>query len=184
VGYYLGAEGRAELERVLQLRFGLLARIGRRAARDPLPAYLGLIALLSVLMAEPLLEAMAQNHAPLWMLLLLALPALSQGARTAGALPDSVANAFRVANVPTANVAVSVVPLSGPGLSLALNETAPMNPASTMKLVTTLAALELLGPQFVWRTDALAVAPLVNGALEGDLFLRGSGDPRFVIEHL
>ena len=116
--------------------------------------------------------------------LLLAMPALSQGARTAGALPDSVANALRAANVPTANVAVSVVPLSGPGLSLALNETAPMNPASTMKLVTTLAGLELLGPQFVWRTDALAVAPLVNGALEGDLFLRGSGDPRFVIEHL
>jgi len=59
-----------------------------------------------------------------------------------------------------------------------------MNPASTMKLVTTLAGLELLGPQFAWRTDALATAPLVNGALEGDLFLRGSGDPRLVVEHL
>jgi cellobiose phosphorylase len=72
VGYYLVDDGRAELEQALKLRFGLLARIGRRAARTPLPVYLGLIALLSVLMAEPLLEAMAQNHAPLWALLLLA----------------------------------------------------------------------------------------------------------------
>jgi cellobiose phosphorylase len=76
VGYYLIDDGRAELERVVKLRAGPLARLGRRVARAPLPAYLGLIALLTVLMAEPLLEAMAQNHAPPWALLLLALPAL------------------------------------------------------------------------------------------------------------
>jgi D-alanyl-D-alanine carboxypeptidase/D-alanyl-D-alanine-endopeptidase (penicillin-binding protein 4) len=59
-----------------------------------------------------------------------------------------------------------------------------MNPASTMKLVTTLAGLEILGPQYVWRTEALAVAPLNQGVLEGDLYLRGNGDPRLVVEHL
>ncbi len=53
-----------------------------------------------------------------------------------------------------------------------------------MKLVTTLAGLELLGPQFAWRTEALATAPVVNATLEGDLYLRGSGDPQLVIEHL
>jgi len=76
------------------------------------------------------------------------------------------------------------VPLSGSGLTLTANENQPMNPASTMKLVTTLAGLELLGPQYQWRTDLLSAAPLRNGVLEGDLWLRGSGDPQLVIEDL
>jgi serine-type D-Ala-D-Ala carboxypeptidase/endopeptidase (penicillin-binding protein 4) len=59
-----------------------------------------------------------------------------------------------------------------------------MNPASTMKLATTMAGLELLGPQYVWRTEALATAPLKQGVLDGDLWLRGGGDPRLVIEDI
>jgi D-alanyl-D-alanine carboxypeptidase/D-alanyl-D-alanine-endopeptidase (penicillin-binding protein 4) len=86
--------------------------------------------------------------------------------------------------VPPSAVAISVLPLSSAGIALTSNDQAPMNPASTMKIVTTLAALELLGPQYAWRTDALATAPLVGGVLEGDLFLRGSGDPGLVIEDL
>ncbi len=112
------------------------------------------------------------------------LPAEAQTPRPSSGLPDSVASALKAANVPTMAVGISVMPVAAPGLSLAVNENVPMNPASTMKLVTTLAGLELLGPQFAWRTDALATAPLVNGALEGDLYLRGSGDPRLVVEHL
>ena len=99
-------------------------------------------------------------------------------------LPDAVAAALKQANVPSSAVAVAVVPLSGGGLTLTANENQPMNPASTMKLVTTLAGLELLGPQYQWRTDVLSAAPLKNGVLEGDLWLRGSGDPQLVIEDL
>jgi D-alanyl-D-alanine carboxypeptidase/D-alanyl-D-alanine-endopeptidase (penicillin-binding protein 4) len=99
-------------------------------------------------------------------------------------LPDAVASALKQAAVPSAAVGISVVPLSGAGVGLAINEGQPMNPASTMKLVTTLAGLELLGPQYQWRTEALATAPLKGGVLEGDLWLRGSGDPRLVIEEL
>ena len=76
------------------------------------------------------------------------------------------------------------MPLSGAGVTLLSNENQPMNPASTMKLVTTLAGLELLGPQYQWRTDVLSSAPLRDGVLEGDLWLRGSGDPQLVIEGL
>jgi D-alanyl-D-alanine carboxypeptidase/D-alanyl-D-alanine-endopeptidase (penicillin-binding protein 4) len=108
--------------------------------------------------------------------------ASGQPPRAATALPDSVAQALKAANVPVSAVGVSVVPLSGAGLSLAVNEQQPMNPASSMKLVTTLAGLELLGPQYAWRTEALATAPVVNASLEGDLYLRGSGDPQLVIE--
>jgi len=115
--------------------------------------------------------------------LLEGLPAAAQAPWPVAALPDSVVNALKGANVPIAAIGVSVLPVNGQGPMLAVNEATPMNPASTMKLVTTLSGLELLGPQYSWRTDALAVAPLVNGTLEGDLFLRGSGDPRFVVEH-
>jgi D-alanyl-D-alanine carboxypeptidase/D-alanyl-D-alanine-endopeptidase (penicillin-binding protein 4) len=110
-------------------------------------------------------------------------PARAQGPKTVG-LPDSVIAAFKSAGVPLSAVGISVMPISGTGFSVALNENLPMNPASTMKLVTTLAGLELLGPQYTWRTEALAAAPLTQGTLEGDLILRGGGDPRFVIEHL
>lgn len=65
---------------------------------------------------------------------------------------------------------------------LTLNADAAMNPASTMKLLTTYAALELLGPAFTWKTIAASSAPQVDGRLEGDLYLRGSGDPKFVFE--
>ena len=100
------------------------------------------------------------------------------------ALPDAVAASLKAANLPPSAVGIAVAPVSGPGLTLAVNESQPMNPASTMKLVTTLAGLELLGPQYQWRTDVLSAAPLKNGVLEGDLWLRGSGDPQLVIENL
>jgi D-alanyl-D-alanine carboxypeptidase/D-alanyl-D-alanine-endopeptidase (penicillin-binding protein 4) len=122
--------------------------------------------------------------ATLSLALALVSPAGSQAVRTAPELPESIAAALRSANVPIGAVGISVVPLAGTGLTLSVNEGALMNPASTMKLVTTLAGLEILGPQFAWRTEALAVAPLSAGTLEGDLYLRGSGDPRFVVEHL
>jgi len=99
-------------------------------------------------------------------------------------VPDAVAAGLKAANVPLSAVGIAVAPLSAMGLTLAVNESQPMNPASTMKLVTTLAGLELLGPQYQWRTDVLSAAPLKNGVLEGDLWLRGSGDPQLVIENL
>jgi D-alanyl-D-alanine carboxypeptidase/D-alanyl-D-alanine-endopeptidase (penicillin-binding protein 4) len=99
-------------------------------------------------------------------------------------LPDRVAAELQAARVPLSALAISVVPLAGSGVTMAINEHQMMNPASTMKIATTLAGLELLGPQYTWRTEALATASLKQGVLEGDLFLRGSGDPRLVVEDL
>jgi D-alanyl-D-alanine carboxypeptidase/D-alanyl-D-alanine-endopeptidase (penicillin-binding protein 4) len=111
-------------------------------------------------------------------------PAAAQSIDVAPVLPDRVAAAFKLANVPINALAINVVPLSSTGIALTHNERQPLNPASTMKIVTTLAGLELLGPQYVWRTEAFAVGPLRNGVLEGDLWLRGSGDPQLVVEQL
>lgn len=58
------------------------------------------------------------------------------------------------------------------------NADRPLNPASAIKLVTTYAALELLGPAHTWKTEAL----VDEGERGGNLYLRGSGDPRLALE--
>ena len=47
-----------------------------------------------------------------------------------------------------------------------------MQPASTIKVVTTLVALEQLGPAFRGRTELRTNAPIRQGVLEGDVVLR------------
>lgn len=51
-----------------------------------------------------------------------------------------------------------------------------------MKLVTTYAGLELLGPAFTWRTEVLSDRTPNSGRLDGHVYLRGSGDPRLGLE--
>ena len=101
---------------------------------------------------------------------------------TASELPASVTGALHAAGIPPAHAAFAVVPLDGGALRVAVNATQPMNPASTMKLVTTYVALQALGPAYTWHTDVLAASPLAEGVLDGPLWLRGSGDPSLVIE--
>ncbi len=67
---------------------------------------------------------------------------------------------------------------------LAWNADEPQNPASVMKLVTTAAALDILGPAYTWPTDAYVTAPIKNGVLQGDLVLKGYGNPMFQTEDL
>jgi len=108
----------------------------------------------------------------------LTLPAL------AGGLPPNVLQALKAAQIPAASVAVVVQPVDAAQPLVAHNATQVMNPASVMKLVTTYAALDLLGPAWTWKTTAWTETPAVNGVLSGNLYLKGSGDPRFAIEHL
>ncbi|MBL8525329.1 MAG: D-alanyl-D-alanine carboxypeptidase/D-alanyl-D-alanine-endopeptidase, partial [Betaproteobacteria bacterium] len=65
---------------------------------------------------------------------------------------------------------------------IAHNTDKAMNPASVIKLVTTYAGLELLGPAYSWKTDVLVGGDIKNGVLHGDLILRGTGDPRLTVE--
>jgi serine-type D-Ala-D-Ala carboxypeptidase/endopeptidase (penicillin-binding protein 4) len=59
----------------------------------------------------------------------------------------------------------------------------PRLPASTIKLLTTLAALEELGPAWRWKTEVYVTQPVRDGHLAGDLYIKGYGDPYLVIEH-
>ncbi len=66
--------------------------------------------------------------------------------------------------------------------ALAVNPETPFNPASVIKIIPTLAALELLGPAYRWKTEVYTLGNISNGVLQGDLLFKGYGDPHLVIE--
>jgi len=57
------------------------------------------------------------------------------------------------------------------------NADQPFNIASNVKVVTTAAALALLGPEYRYRTQVFADAIDASGTITGNLYLRGAGDP-------
>lgn len=71
---------------------------------------------------------------------------------------------------------------SGPALLVEHQGMIPRSAASLTKIATTLAALETWGPQKQFETQVAATGPIQNGVLQGDLVIRGSGDPFFVWE--
>jgi serine-type D-Ala-D-Ala carboxypeptidase/endopeptidase (penicillin-binding protein 4) len=97
-------------------------------------------------------------------------------------LPREVARAFVDEHIPVGAVSAFVQEIGAPQPLVSHQPTKPMNPASTMKLVTTFAALELLGADYRWKTEAYADGPVTGGVLEGNLVLKGYGDPKITIE--
>ncbi|MGC7532256.1 D-alanyl-D-alanine carboxypeptidase, partial [Pandoraea pneumonica] len=88
------------------------------------------------------------------------------------------------AHIPLDAVSVFVIRTGTANPILQWNADAGMNPASTMKLLTTFAGLDLLGPNFRWKTTAYADNQPINGTLNGNLYLRGQGDPKLIPEEL
>ena len=102
-----------------------------------------------------------------------------------GQLPTEVQAALQRAKVPAENFHVMVVDThTGSTPRLSHQAQVRVNPASLMKLATTTAALDTLGPAFVWRTPVYADGPVRDGVLQGNLYIKGSGDPRLVVERL
>lgn len=127
------------------------------------------------------------------------------------ALPPAVAEALARADVPAQAAALLVVPLAPPPGTvsrvpepvnpsgeanaqpapqpplrprLSWRADAAMNPASVMKLVTTYAGLDLLGPGYFWKTRVYTQGYVKGGVLHGNLLIQGSGDPKLVLERL
>jgi D-alanyl-D-alanine carboxypeptidase/D-alanyl-D-alanine-endopeptidase (penicillin-binding protein 4) len=111
-------------------------------------------------------------------LLLCALPAWAQGA----GLPAAVSRTLAAQQVPASALSVVILdPATGKVVLSELPDT-PRSPASTIKTVTTFAALDMLGPTFTWHTHALIRGTLTGGVLDGDLVLQGGGDPYITLE--
>jgi D-alanyl-D-alanine carboxypeptidase/D-alanyl-D-alanine-endopeptidase (penicillin-binding protein 4) len=85
--------------------------------------------------------------------LLAALP-VSVCATAPISLPGNVAAALAQAGIPESEIGVYVHDLTSDREVLSFGADRPLNPASTMKLLTTFAALELLGPAYTWKTEA------------------------------
>jgi len=99
-------------------------------------------------------------------------------------LPRPVVAALAQAGVPETHVGAYVVDLSSDQTVLEVAADRSMNPASVMKLVTTFAALEVLGPSHTWKTEAYLDGTLNGDRLEGNLVFKGYGDPKFNLESL
>src|SRR5512139_204631 len=99
-------------------------------------------------------------------------------------LPEPVLDALHHARIPLSSVGVVVRELGAETPLIQVNATRPMNPASTMKLLTTYAALELLGPAYSWKTEAWLDGQLEDGVLRGNLIIKGYGDPKITVEQL
>ena len=100
------------------------------------------------------------------------------------ALPPSVAAALDRAKVPRESVFAMVQEVGGARPRLTWQTEQPANPASLMKLLTTFSALELLGPAWTWTTPVWLQGTVRDGVLDGNLVLKGSGDPKLVLERM
>ena len=117
---------------------------------------------------------------------LLTLPlALPVSAETVNqTLPPRVAQALKANKIESSALSVVMLPLNSNASPTFVNADVSVNPASTMKLVTTYAALELLGPNHQWKTEFYADGPIESGTLNGNLYLKGGGDPKLNMEKL
>ena len=113
----------------------------------------------------------------------LLLIALLLAPAAAAQLPEPVARALAKAAIPESAAAFYVHEIGAQRPALSANAEQALNPASTIKLLTTYAALELLGPAYMWSTEAWAAGSLKDGVLAGDLVLRGRGDPKLTLEN-
>lgn len=103
-------------------------------------------------------------------------------AQVSAVLPDSVQRILDAHEIPVADFSAVVQRVDASRPLLAVNPDVPRNPASTMKLLTTYVALESLGPDYRWKTEAYLDGTLADGKLDGNLYIKGYGDPYLVVE--
>ena len=98
-------------------------------------------------------------------------------------LPNAVKQALNQNGIPESATSIYIHEINTTDPIIAFNSDKPMNPASVMKLITTFAGLELLGPAFTWKTEIYTNGVLKEGKLQGDLIIKGYGDPRLNLEN-
>ncbi len=109
-------------------------------------------------------------------------PACALENAAAGQLPLPVQRVLTRNGLGLEGLSVFVQEIGSPTPILAVAADVARSPASTMKLLTTLVALEELGPAYTWKTEAYTLGPIKQGRLNGDLYLKGYGDPYLLTE--
>ena len=101
-------------------------------------------------------------------------------------LPPEVEAALVRARLPREALSVLVIDAqdSRAPARLAHRAQESVNPASVMKLVTTFAALDQLGPAHTWKTPVYIDGVVRGGSLQGNVYIQGQGDPTLVMERL
>ncbi len=112
----------------------------------------------------------------------LVLAAILAAGASADDLPAATRGYLARESIPEASLSIVVRDVATGHNLLQVNSATPRAPASTMKILPTWAALDLLGPAYSWKTRAYADAPVVKGVLKGNLYLQGGGDPLLTIE--
>lgn len=150
----------------------------RIAARSIATLFLGLNAVLATAY-QPEREALStvSMRAP-------AATYFGLGHSVGAGVPRSVIEALGRAGIGQDEYSVLVQPLDQSEPIAAHNVHLAFNPASLMKLVTTYAALSMLGPDYRWQTTLSVRGERLGEILDGDLVLHGGGDPKLVIEDL
>ncbi len=97
-------------------------------------------------------------------------------------LPPVVNSALKTQKIAASSLSVYAEDLESGELLLSHNAEQLRQPASTIKILTTFVALDVLGPAYTWKTRAYANGTLRNGVLTGDLVLVGGGDPYMTAE--
>ncbi|MET0533846.1 MAG: D-alanyl-D-alanine carboxypeptidase/D-alanyl-D-alanine-endopeptidase [Steroidobacter sp.] len=105
-------------------------------------------------------------------------PALARDSQ----LPPAVQRVMARAGIPTKNVSIYVRDAGSNEVILEVNDNLPRSPASVIKVLTTYAALDALGPSHTWKTRAYINGHLANSVLNGDLIVVGGGDPYMTAE--
>jgi D-alanyl-D-alanine carboxypeptidase/D-alanyl-D-alanine-endopeptidase (penicillin-binding protein 4) len=90
------------------------------------------------------------------------------------AVPAAVTQTMTAQRLPSSAVSFVVLEVDTGHVVISHNADTPRSPASTLKTVTTYAALDLLGPAYIWQTRGYVHGP--------DLILQGGGDPYITLE--
>jgi len=124
------------------------------------------------------------SRLPFCFMLCLLFGLFTAAARAQDPLPPAVHDALRVAGLPADALAAVALPLHRWGRPWLHQAQRPMQPGSVMKLVTSIVALDRLGPNHRGFTELRSAAPLQGGVLQGDLVLKGGGDVELGVPQL
>ena len=99
-------------------------------------------------------------------------------------LPLAVQSIMNLRELPYDSLSIYVEDVETGDVILQWLEGEPRNPASTIKLLTTLVSLDILGPAYRWKTEVFTLGEMDGEHLDGDLLIKGYGDPFLVTERV